>query len=58
MNKQHWASIIGVVSSICVMGASLHTWQEATTPQFVFGAFGAVVSVLAGIFSDRPTKGE
>lgn len=52
--SRHWLALGMMLSSVGAMGASAHTWAELATPSFVFGAGGAIGSVLVAIFTNKP----
>lgn len=55
-NPKFLAVLGGVLASVAVMGSGLHTWSEALTPSFVFGALGAVATALTALHLDKPDQ--
>lgn len=56
MQGKHYALIAAVLASIASMGATAKEWSDILTPQFVFGAMGAIASTIGGMYMQRPNE--
>jgi hypothetical protein len=56
MRTTHWVTIAMFAGSLSLLLASLHSWSEATSPQFLAGVIGAIATTLKATFDDKPER--
>jgi hypothetical protein len=54
MKTTHYVTIGMLLGALALLVAGLHSWREATSPQFVSGVLLATSTVLKATFDDRP----
>lgn len=59
MIKRHHVYTFAILAgAVATMISGLHSWSEATTPQFVAGVLLAIGSVLKAMFQSAPGESD
>jgi hypothetical protein len=54
MKTHHIYTFALLAGAVAVMISGLHSWSEATSPQFIAGVVMAIASVLKGMYQSAP----
>jgi hypothetical protein len=54
LQRHHLYTLGILVGAVAVNVASLKTWQEAISPQFIAGTLLSVAAVLKAMYQDSP----
>jgi hypothetical protein len=56
MERHHLYTLALAAAALAANVASLKTWGDATSPQFVAGAMLGIAAVLKGMYQDSPNE--
>lgn len=56
MKRHHLYTFGLLLGAIALTVSSLHSWSEATSPQFIAGTFAAVAAVLKAMYQGSPNE--
>ena len=54
MTGKHWAALGLFLGGTASSMSSLHSWGEATSPQFIAGLLMQAGGALVALFADKP----
>ena len=54
MTGKHWGALGLFLAGTAISMSSLHSWSEATSPQFVGGLIAQAGGAILALFADKP----